>query len=326
MARVVSTSWIPAEALAPVTAEHEIVVWPEGRPQSPPDRLAFVAGADALLTTVATPVDDALLDAVGAQLRVVANVGVGFDNIDLASCAARGVVVTNTPDVLTDATADTALALLLEVTRRFGEGQRLIRAREPWKQGLFAMLGRGLAGKTFGVVGPGAIGIATARRARALGMEVAYAGRSAMREPAATELGARRLDLDELLRAADVVSLHVPHTEATHHLIGAEQLRAMKPSAFLVNTARGAVVDEAALVDALVAGEIAGAGLDVFEHEPAVHEGLLALENVALYPHLGSATVETRTAMAELATRNVRAVLAGEEPLTPVVSVRASGA
>lgn len=322
MARVVVTGWIPADALTSLEG-HEVEVWPEGQAQTAEQRFAFVHGAEALLTLVSHNVDADLLDAAGTQLKIVANVGVGFNNIDLAACSARGVVATNTPDVLTDATADTALALVLEVTRRFGEGQRIIRDQRPWVFGLFGMLGVGLAGKRAGIVGPGSIGIATARRLRALGMEIAYAGRSPMRPAAAEELGAERVELDELLATSDVISLHVPYTSQTHHLIGAAQLAAMKPTAFLVNTARGAVVDEAALVEALRAGQVAGAGLDVYEHEPTVHPGLLELENVALYPHMGSATVETRMAMARLAAENAAAVLAGRPPLT---EVRASGA
>jgi glyoxylate reductase len=272
---------------------------------------------------VADRVDQEFLDAAGEQLQVVANVAVGYNNIDVAACAQRGVVVTNTPDVLTDATADTAIALILDVTRRFGEGERLIRSGRPWAWGLFGMLGTGIAGATLGIIGPGAIGTATARRATAFGMEIAYAGRSPMEPAAESELGARRLDQEELLRVADVVSLHLPSSPQTRHLIGAAELASMKDTAFLINTARGPIVDEAALVQALIDGQIAGAGLDVFEREPTVHPGLLELDNVALYPHMGSATIQTRLAMVDLASRNALAVLAGEEPLTPV---RASGA
>ena len=326
MARIVVTGPIPDEAAEALRAPgHEVVVGTGAAPGTDgrADLLALVGGADAVLTMVADRVDQEFLDAAGEQLQVVANVAVGYNNIDVADCAQRGVVVTNTPDVLTDATADTAIALILDVTRRFGEGERLIRSGRPWAWGLFGMLGTGIAGATLGIIGPGAIGTATARRATAFGMEIAYAGRSPMEPAAESELGARRLDQEELLRVADVVSLHVPSSPQTRHLIGAAELASMKDTAFLINTARGPIVDEAALVQALIDGQIAGAGLDVFEREPTVHPGLLELDNVALYPHMGSATIQTRLAMVDLASRNALAVLAGEEPLTPV---RASGA
>ena len=226
--------------------------------------------------------------------------------------------MTNTPGVLTDATADLAIALTLMTTRALGAAERRVRTGEPWGFSMTSNLGTGLRGKRFGVVGPGAIGLATAGRARAFGMEVLLSGRSTPAAAAVEALGATVVDLDELLATSDVVSLHCPLTPATRHLIGAEQLRAMKPTSHLVNTARGAVVDEAALVAALEAGEIAGAGLDVFEDEPRVHPGLLGRDDVVLLPHVGSATVETRAAMADLAADNVLAVLAGDEPLTPV--------
>jgi lactate dehydrogenase-like 2-hydroxyacid dehydrogenase len=244
---------------------------------------------------------------------------VGYDNIDVPACAGRGVAVTNTPGVLTEATADLAFALILMATRRLGEGERLIRAQTPWSWSMFFMLGTGIQGKTLGIVGLGKIGQATARRARAFGMEIAYAGRRRASAEVEAELEARFVPLEELLAIADVVSLHCPLSAETHHLIDAAALGRMKPSAFLVNTTRGPVVDEGALAAALGAGAISGAGLDVFEREPEVHPDVLGLENVVLVPHLGSATVETRTAMGVLAARNVVAVLGGDAPLTPVV-------
>lgn len=204
-------------------------------------------------------------------------------------------------------------------TRRLGEGERLLRAGTGWSWDMFFMLGTGLQGKALGIVGLGQIGAATARRAKAFGMEIVYAGRRRASSELEDELGARFVSFDELLATADVVSLHCPLTEETRHLIGAERLRLMKPTAFLVNTTRGPVVDESALADALRTGEIAGAGLDVFEREPAVHPELLGLDNAVLIPHLGSATVETRTAMGVLAAENAIAVLEGREPPTPVV-------
>jgi glyoxylate reductase len=227
-------------------------------------------------------------------------------------------VVTNTPGVLTDATADLAMALVLMSTRRLGEGERLVRSGAPWKWSMFMMLGSGIQGRTLGIVGMGAIGVALADRARAFGMSIAYHNRSRV-DPAVEErLDARLLPLDELLATSDVVSVNCPYTTETHHLIDADALGRMQRTAFLVNTARGPIVDEAALVDALRVGTIAGAGLDVFEHEPDVHPGLLELDQVVLIPHLGSATIETRSAMAELAARNVVEVLAGRDPITPV--------
>jgi len=263
-------------------------------------------------------VDVAFLDAAGPQLRVVANVAVGYNNIDVAACAARGVLVTNTPGVLTDATADIAMALILMATRRLGEGERVIRSQVGWRWHMHYMLGTGLQGKTLGIVGLGQIGTATARRARAFGMAIAYSGRRRADPAVESELGARFTDFDELLATSDVVSLHCPLTPETTHLITAARLRQMRSDAFLVNTTRGPVVDEGALAEALASGVIAGAGLDVFEHEPEVHPGLLELENAVLIPHLGSATIETRTAMAVLAARNAAAVLSGDQPLTPV--------
>lgn len=280
--------------------------------------LALVAGADAVLTMLFDRVDEELLDAAGPRLRCVANVAVGFDNIDLAAAARRGVLLANTPGVLDDATADLALALILASRRRLGEGERLIRAGQPWTWGMSFMLGGDLRGKQLGIVGLGNIGARVAQRARAFGMTIAYQGRHDAPADRVAELQARRLDLDELLASSDVVSLHCPLTEQTRHLIGARELALMKPTATLVNTARGPVVDEAALATALREGRIAGAGLDVYEREPQVEPGLLGLENVVLSPHLGSATVETRTAMAELAARNAIAALRGEELPTPI--------
>jgi glyoxylate reductase len=244
-------------------------------------------------------------------LRVVANVAVGYANVDVDAARARGVTVTNTPGVLTDATADLAIALLLAITRRLGEGERLIRSGRPWAWAIDFMLGRGLRGKTLGIIGYGEIGRATAQRARAFGMEIVYTKRSPGDEPG-------QVELDELLERSHAVSLHCPLTPETRHLIDAAALARMRDDAYLVNTARGPVVDEAALAAALRDGVIAGAALDVFEREPEVHPDLVGLENAVLVPHLGSATRETRTAMAELAAANVVAVLAGGEAPTPV--------
>jgi glyoxylate reductase len=317
--RVAVTRAIPEPALDLVRAsDHELWLSPHDRPLSAEELHGHITGADAAITLLHDRVDDAFLDAAGPGLRVVANVAVGYDNIDVAACRARGVIATNTPGVLTDATADIAFALILMATRRLGEGERLIRSGTPWSWNMFFLLGTGLQGKTLGVVGLGLIGQATARRARAFGMDVVYAGRRRADPAVEAELGARRLELDELLATADVVSLHCPLTPDTRHLIDARRLALMKPTAYLVNTSRGPVVDEAALAAALRDGTIAGAGLDVFEREPQVDPGLLELENVVLIPHLGSATIETRTAMAVLAAENALAVLAGRPAITPI--------
>ncbi|WP_258804802.1 2-hydroxyacid dehydrogenase [Pseudarthrobacter sp. NS4] len=318
MSRVVVTGRIPEAALEKLRTEHEVDAWEGPGSIGREELLRRVAGADAVVSLLTERVDAELLDAAGPQLKVVANVAVGYDNIDVPACTERGVVATNTPGVLTEATADIAFGLILSATRRLGEGERLIRSGQAWKWGMFFLLGSSLQGKTLGIVGMGGIGQATARRAKAFGMEIVYQSRREIDPVLADELGARRVELDELLAISDVVSLHCPYGPATHHLIGAGQLAAMKDSAYLVNTARGPIVDEAALASALREGQIAGAGLDVFENEPSVHPGLLELENVVLVPHLGSATVETRTAMAMLAADNTLAVLSDERPPAPI--------
>ena len=316
--RIVVTGRVPEPALDVLRAAGELDAHGQETALPVAELHAAIAGADAVVTLLNDRVDEAFLDAAGPQLRIVANVAVGYNNIDVAACARRGVLVSNTPGVLTDATADIAMALILMVTRRLGEGERAIRSQVGWRWHMHYMLGTGLQGKTLGIVGLGQIGTATARRARAFGMEIAYSGRRRADEAVEAELGARYTDFDELLATSDVVSLHCPLTPETTHLIAAEQLARMRSDAFLVNTTRGPVVDEAALADALATGVIAGAGLDVFENEPEVHPALLEIENAVLIPHLGSATTETRTAMAVLAARNAAAVLGGGEPLTPV--------
>lgn len=283
-------------------------------------RTAELADAVAAVTLLPDRVDPEFLDSA-PKLQIVANVAVGYNNIDVAACTARGVRVTNTPGVLTDATADLAMGLTLAVTRRLGEGERLIRSGADWAWGMFMMLGTSLQGRRLGIVGLGGIGRALATRARAFGMEVVYHNRSVVDRAVERQLDTSWVSLEELLATSDVVSLNCPYSDETHHLIDAAALASMRPSAFLINTARGAIVDEAALVEALASDTIAGAALDVFEHEPTVHPGLLEFDNVVLVPHLGSATVETRAAMAELAARNVVAHLRGESPPTPVNDV-----
>ncbi len=279
----------------------------------PHDELvARVAGKQALVSMITDAVSRDVIEA-GTDLKIIANAAVGYNNIDVAAARERGIVVTNTPGVLTDATADLTWALILGITRRIGEGERLVRRGE-WKGWTFDfMLGAALKGKQLGIVGYGGIGRAVAARGRAFGMRIAYTSRTPKDDPAA-----EGMPLDRLLATSDIVSIHCPLTAETRHLIDHAALARMKRSAYLINTARGPVVDEKALAWALRTRLIAGAALDVFEHEPKVEPELLTLENVMLVPHLGSGTVETRTAMADLAARNVAAVLSGQAPLTPV--------
>jgi glyoxylate reductase len=316
--KIVVTRRIPDPAVELLREAGDVWVSPDDRPLETDELHDAVKGADIAVTLLHDKVDDAFLDAAGDQLRAVCNVAVGFDNVDVPAATKRGVLITNTPGVLTEATADLAMTLILAVTRRIGEGERLLRAREPWSWHMFMLLGRGLQDKTLGVVGMGAIGQSLARRAKAFGMEIVYSDARQASEEVERELGAKHVELDELLRSADVVSIHAPLMDETRHLINAESLGQMKETAYLVNSARGPIVDEAGLVDALKSGQIAGAGLDVFENEPEVHPGLLELDNVVILPHLGSATIETRTAMGVLAARNAIAVLKGERPPTPV--------
>ena len=263
-----------------------------------------IAGSAGLVTIPADAVGAELFDAAGPSLRIVANFGVGYDSVELAEATRRGIVVSNTPDVLTEATAELTIALMLALLRRLVEGDRLVRRRDEWALAPTFMLGEGLAGKTLGIVGLGRIGREVARLAEAFGMRVVHTRGSGPYE---------ELPLDRLLAEADVVSLHVPLTPETRHLIGAPELALMRPSAVLVNVSRGPVVDEAALVDALVEGRIAGAALDVYEHEPEVSAGLLGLENVVLSPHLGSSTHVAREAMGMLCADALEAVLLRDE-------------
>lgn len=316
-ARIAVLGRIPSSGLQLLHEAGNVWSWDDDEliPQSV--RNEQLATADAAVTLLTNKVDEEFLEAA-PNLRIVANVAVGFNNIDVAACERRGVVVTNTPGVLADATADLAMALILMVTRRMAEGERLIRSGEPWAWGMFMMLGTSIQGRQLGIIGMGGIGEALAARAKAFGMNVVYHNRRPVAAEVEARLAAQRLELEELLATSDVVSVNCPYNADTHHLIDADALERMKTSAFLVNTARGPIVDESALVDALRSGVIAGAALDVFEHEPEVHPGLLELDNAVLVPHLGSATVETRGAMAALAARNVVEVLAGRAPVTPV--------
>lgn len=278
--------------------------------------LGVVSGRDAVITMLTEKVDAEFLAAAGPQLKIVANHAVGFDNVDVAACTEAGVLATNTPDVLTETTADTAFALLMAAARRVGEGERFLRAGTTWIWGPLMMLGQDVHHKTIGIVGFGRIGQAVARRARGFGMRVVYSDAVALPPDVEAETGAERLELGDLLGQADFVSVHTNLTPNTRHLFDAPAFRRMKDTAVLVNTSRGPVVDEAALADALASGEIFAAGLDVFEHEPDVEPRLLALDNVVVIPHLGSATVDTRNAMGMLAVENVFAALEGRRPPT----------
>jgi glyoxylate reductase len=318
MSRVVVTRTLPRAALEELAPLGDVFVPAEDRALTTAELHDAVRGAEAVVTMLHDRVDDAFLDAAGPGLRVVANVAVGYDNVDVEACRRRGVVLTNTPGVLVDATADLTFALLLGLTRRVREGDALLRDGTPWSWSMTFMLGTGLQGRRLGLVGFGLIGQAVARRAAAFGMTVAYTARHEVPAGTGAVAGAVRLPLPELLATSGVVSLHCPLTPETRHLIDRDALRSMRPDAVLVNTSRGPVVDEAALVEALREGWIAGAALDVFEREPQVHPGLLTAENVLMTPHLGSATHETREAMAVLAARNVSDVLGGRPARTPV--------
>ena len=302
MPSVLVTRRLPARVLAPLEDAATLDVGPaEGWPRE--ELLTRAAGADAIVSQLTDAIDRDVI-AAASSLRVIANVAVGYDNIDVEAARERGIAVTNTPDVLTNAVAELTWALILGVTRRVSEGDRLVR-RGAWKGwALDFMPGMELAGKQLGIIGRGRIGQAVAAKAAAFGMRVAFARHD--------------MSFDELLVTSDIISLHVPLTDGTRHLIDRKALVRMKRSAYLVNTSRGPVVDEEALAWALHEGLLAGAALDVYENEPAVHPSLLEHENVVLAPHIGSATRETRTAMAELAVKNVIEVLAGREPLTPV--------
>jgi glyoxylate reductase len=333
--RVFITQRLPAPALERLA---EVCDYQIGVERGELGRAALISGvrdADALICLLTNRIDREVIE-TGTRLRVIANVAVGYNNIDVAAAHQRGIFISNTPDVLTDATADLTWGLILALTRRIVEGDAFTRGGHftGWEFDL--LLGSGLSGKTLGVIGYGRIGRAVARRASGFGLQVLYCGRDdiafrddpprrtgILREsqgvtlsPIARQDGltARRAGFHQLLGQSDIITLHIPLAAVTHHLIDRTALARMKPSAYLINTARGEVVDEAALVEALAARRLAGAGLDVYEHEPEVSAALLTMHNVVLLPHIGSATVETRTSMATLAVENVLDVCAGREP------------
>jgi glyoxylate reductase len=315
--KVLVTREIPAAGLSRLEG-FDLTVLSE----APPDRdelLQAARAAAGVLSNVTEKIDAGFMDAAGENLKIVANMAVGYDNVDLSAASERGIVVTNTPGVLDETTADTAFMLLLAAARRLGESERVLRAGDWHWWGPKLFVGVDVWGKTLGIVGMGRIGQAVARRGKGFGMEILYHNRS-RKEDAEQELDARYADLDGLLETADFVSVHTPLTEETRHLIGARELDKMKPSAVLVNTSRGPVVDEEALADALADKSIFAAGLDVYENEPQVHPKLQELQNAVLAPHIGSGSAETRDKMAVLAAENIVAVLSGEEPKTPVSS------
>jgi glyoxylate reductase len=312
MPSILVTRKLPASVLARLEAVGDVDLAASDIPLSPEELRARLSGKAAVVTMLNDQMDRAALDA-GDRLKIVANVAVGYNNIDVAYARSRGIIVTNTPDVLTNSVADFTWALILAITRRLSEGERLVR-RGGWKGWAFDfMLGAELKDKQLGLVGLGRIGRAVAAKAPAFGMRVVYAAR----RNAGVD-GAELVSLDRLLNTSDVISLHVPLTPDTRHLIDKRALARMKRSAYLVNTSRGPVVDEDALAWALEQHLLAGAALDVYENEPQIHPGLLSLDNVLLIPHLGSGTRETRTAMVNLAVDNVVAVVQGRPPLTEV--------
>ena len=320
MAKVVATRRLPGDAFARIEAAgHELNYWEGDCPPPREKLLELVAGAEGLITTLEDRIDAEVMDAAGPGLKVIAQYAVGVDNIDLAAARKRGIRVTNTPGVLTEATADLAFALLLAAARRVAEGDRFVREGR-WKCWLPAgFLGPEVAGAKVLVVGFGRIGQAFAKRAKGFGMEILYTSRTPKPE-AEAELGARRVELDEALPEADFVSLHVPLTPETERLFNEERLFRMKPGSVLVNTARGKVVDTEALVKALKEGPLFAAGLDVTDPEPLPKDHpLTKFENVVLTPHIGSAGRRTREKMAQMVAENLLAVLAGREPPNPVV-------
>ncbi len=309
--KVFLTRQLPPAVMERLERETDFVWHREDRVATKAEIIAGMKSREALLCTILDRVDGELLDALPG-LRVVANFGVGFNNIDVAAATARKIPVTNTPGVLTDATADMTFALLLAVARRLGEGERIVRANkwEGWQP--LQLLAADVSGATLGIIGFGRIGQAVARRAQAFGMRVIYWNRSAVAE--SSKFAATAVSFEEALQQSDFVSLHVAYNSETHHLLDEAQFALMKPTSFVINTSRGAVINETALVRALQMKRIAGAALDVFEREPQLAPGLATLENVVLAPHLGSATIGTRTKMGMIAVDNLLAVCAGQRP------------
>jgi glyoxylate reductase len=306
---------IPDAGLDLLRANFDVDVWPHDRAPSRDELIAACKGKDALVCLLTEKIDASVLAAM-PSVKIVANVAVGFDNLDVQAATAAGVVMSNTPGVLDDTTADLAFALLMAAARRLGEAERVMRSGTWGGWGIMQLMGQDVHHATLGIVGFGRIGRGVARRAAGFGMRIIYTDAQPVPADVAAELHASFVSMDELLKTADFVTLHVPLMPGTHHLIDAAALKKMKKTAVLVNTSRGPVVEEAALANALKNGVIAAAGLDVYEHEPSISPELAALENVVLLPHIGSASVATRSKMAEIAARNVIAFFAGEAPPT----------
>jgi glyoxylate reductase len=314
--RVFATHRLFEEPRALLAQHFDVAYWENEQRPPRAEVLKGVAGRDALICLLTEKVNDELLDAAGPQLRIVANVAVGFDNIDVPACTKRRIVATNTPGVLDETTADFAWTLLMAVARRLGEGEALARSGNWRGWSLDQLCGADVWGKTLGILGFGRIGKAVARRSRGFGMKVIYNDAVRASADAEKELRAEFKPRDEVLAEADFLSLHVPLLPDTRHLINADSLKRMKRTAFVINTSRGPVVDEDALVAALEAKHIAGAALDVYEQEPKIHPGLIGRRDVVLAPHLASASVATRTKMALIAVNNVIALFAGQKPAT----------
>ncbi len=318
-ANVAVTRQIPQSGIDLLRAQcGRVDVSPHDRSLARSELLEMIAGRDGVLTELPNRLDDEAFDAAGPQCKVFANYAVGFNNVDLDAATRRGIVITNTPDVLTETTADLAWALIMASARRVVESDQFLRSGQWDGWGPMQFHGQDVHGATLGIIGAGRIGTAVARRSSGFAMTLLYY--DVVDEPNADleAMGARRVGLDELLGESDFVSIHVPLTDQTHHMIGRAELERMKPTAHVINTARGPVIDEAALVEALKGRVIAGAGLDVFENEPAITPGLVELGNVVCLPHIGSASGATRAKMSELAATNLLAVLKGERPPTPV--------
>lgn len=315
--RVFVTRPIPESGirmLVDAFGEQSVVVSPNDRVITREELLAGVKGVDALLPILTDTIDAAVMDAAGPQLKIMANYAVGYNNVDVAEATKRGIAVTNTPGVLTETTADLAWSLLMTAARRLGEGERYLRAGRWESWGPQLLLGVDVHGKTLGVYGLGRIGRAMARRGRGFDMRVIYHDAARAREDVERELNAEFVDKPTLLAESDFISIHVPLLSETKHAFGEREFKAMKKTAVLVNSARGPVIDEAALAQALRDGEIFAAGLDVYEDEPAIHPELLKCENAVMAPHLGSATRETRAKMAEMAAGNIVAFFKNGRP------------
>lgn len=317
MFNIFVTSKIAESALEMLQSIGNVEVWDKEETLNGQALFDKVKDCDAVLTMVNNYVTDEILSNA-SKLKIVGNCGVGFNNIDIASAERNGIVVTNTPDVLTEATADLTWALILGIARRVVEGDTFVREGKftGWLPHLF--IGNMVYGKKLGIIGMGRIGTAVAKRAQGFNMEVYYHNRNQLSKEVEQDLQVQYMEKEQLIRECDYITIHAPLTEETYHIIGQDELQLMKKDAYLINTSRGPLVDEQALFEYLKTGKIAGAALDVYEHEPKIVEGLLQLNNTILLPHIGSATYETRTQMAELAAANIVNVLTGKKPITPV--------